>query len=70
MKRLKAAEPTIVPGPRLPALKLEPMISMREKRISGAEEPSAIGVKLETVSFHTLTVIVVCSPVPDWRWED
>ena len=50
--RLKAAEPTIVPGPRSPGLKPLPMISMHESMISGALEPSAIRVKLATVSFQ------------------
>ena len=36
MKKLKAAEPTIVPGPRSPALNLLPMISMMDSKISGA----------------------------------
>ena len=35
-KRLKAAEPTIVPGPNAPASKLFPTISIMERRISGA----------------------------------
>jgi len=39
MKRLKAADPTIVLGPRSPAWKPFPMTSMMDKRISGADEP-------------------------------
>ena len=50
--RLNAAEPTIVPGPSSPALNLLPMISMQDSRISGALEPSAIRVRLATVSFQ------------------
>jgi len=38
MKKLKAAEPTIVPGPRSPASNLFPMISITESKISGAEK--------------------------------
>jgi hypothetical protein len=37
MKKLKAADPTIVPGPKSPASKLLPTISITESRISGAE---------------------------------
>jgi len=51
-KKLKAAEPTIVPGPSSPALNPRPMISMQDSRISGALEPSAISVRLATVSFQ------------------
>ncbi len=40
MKKLKAAEPTIVPGPRSPASNLFPMISITESKISGAEKIS------------------------------
>ena len=53
-KKLNAAEPTIVPGPRLPASKPSPMISMTERRISGAEEPSTIRLRFATVLFQTL----------------
>ena len=59
IKRLKAADPTMVLGPREPASKLGAVLtsSMRERRISGAELPSAMRVRLDTVSFHTLTSI-------------
>ena len=50
--RLKAAEPTMVPGPSSPALKPFPAISMHDRRISGALEPRAINVRFATVSFH------------------
>jgi hypothetical protein len=50
-RRLKAAEPTIVEGPRSPAMNLPVVISMTLSRISGAEEPRAIRDKLATTGF-------------------
>ena len=51
--RLKAADPTMVPGPSSPASKFLPMISMTDSRISGADVPRASRDRLATVSFHT-----------------
>merc|ERR1719240_3282 len=51
--RLNAAEPTIVDGPSSPELKPSLRTSTTERRISGADEPSAISVRLATVAFHT-----------------
>ena len=58
-KRLKAALPTIVEGPRSPVKKSFVRISMTLSNISGALEPSAINVKLATVAFQTLYVMSV-----------
>ena len=51
-KRLNAAEPTIVPGPKSPAKKLFPTTSITASKISGELLPKAISVKFATVSFH------------------
>ena len=49
---LNAADPTIVAGPSSPASKLFPTISIIDRRISGADEPSAIRVRLATVHYQ------------------
>ena len=54
-RRLNAADPTIVPGPNSPDSKLRLITSMQANNISGADVPSAINVRLATVSFHTRT---------------
>ena len=51
--KLKAADPTMVPGPSSPATKFFPTISMTDSRISGADVPKASRDRLATVSFHT-----------------
>mmetsp|Transcript_115613 Transcript_115613/g.331989 ORF Transcript_115613/g.331989 Transcript_115613/m.331989 type:complete len:248 (+) Transcript_115613:1978-2721(+) len=56
MNKLKAADPTIVPGPKAPLKKPFPVTSMQDSRISGAEDPSARSVKFATASFHTFSV--------------
>ena len=60
--KLKAALPTIVLGPRSPASKRLPIISITDSRISGADDPRAMSVKLETVSFQIRTLTTAVSP--------
>ena len=61
ISRLNAAEPTIVLGPSSPEY-IWPPISITESRISGADEPSAISVRLAIVGFQTRTKYGFCTP--------
>mmetsp|Transcript_20021 Transcript_20021/g.46609 ORF Transcript_20021/g.46609 Transcript_20021/m.46609 type:complete len:288 (-) Transcript_20021:917-1780(-) len=61
-RRLNAAEPTIVNGPSSGAKNLLPINSMMESMISGADEPSAMSVRLATVEFQTFFRILCLTP--------
>lgn len=64
IKKLKAAEPTMVDGPSSPGL--EPRVvatSITLRRISGALDPSAMRVRLAMVGFQTGTLVLISSPV-------
>mmetsp|Transcript_4773 Transcript_4773/g.8674 ORF Transcript_4773/g.8674 Transcript_4773/m.8674 type:complete len:252 (-) Transcript_4773:598-1353(-) len=62
IRRLKAAEPTMVDGPSSPgAAPRVSQPSITASRISGAEEPNAMSVRFATVGFHTCAVMVVPS---------
>jgi len=54
-KRKETTYPTIVEGPRSPAKNFPDKHSMHAKRISGADDPSAMRVRFATVSFQVLT---------------
>lgn len=61
---MKAAEPTMVEGPSSPGLLPRvPTVSTTLSRISGAEEPRAMRVKLATVGFQTGTLLLTTRPV-------
>ena len=53
MKRLKAADPTMVPGPSSPDSNVLETVSSTDIMISGALVPNASRDRLATVSFHT-----------------
>ena len=57
-RRLKAADPTIVAGPKTPGVSFSKVVtvSIIESRISGADDPRAIKVRLAMVGFQTLTL--------------
>jgi len=62
--KLKAAEPTIVEGPSCPgSLPKVETVSITESRISGAEEPRAMSVRLAIVGFHTFTDMLTGRPL-------
>lgn len=57
--KLKAADPTMVDGPKTGGRASRSCIVCRtERRISGADDPKAIRVRFATVSFHLGTSIL------------
>ena len=58
IRKLKAAEPTIVAGPSSPGFSPSVFtVSITFSSISGALEPNAMSVKLATVGFQTGTLV-------------
>merc|ERR1719353_512241 len=57
-KRLNAALPTTVAAPSSPENMSPPSSSIMESRISGADEPRAMSVRLATVSFQNFSRIL------------
>ncbi len=62
--KLKAAEPTMVEGPSSPGLTPNVYkVSITDSRISGADDPNAINVKLAIVGFQNRTLNSLSLPV-------
>lgn len=60
-RRLKAAEPTMVEGPSSGGMaSMSFTLEITERRISGADEPNAMRVRLATVGFQINFSIVTC----------
>ena len=63
MRKLKAAEPTIVEALRRPGgLPRLDTVSIMLSKISGALEPSAMSVRFAMVGFHTLIFLSMSLP--------
>lgn len=56
----------MVDGPRSPLYISPKRSSISESKISGADDPSAISVRLATVGFHTLALNLRILPSLDW----